>query len=72
MKNLLTAASFIFIVQLSFGQKLVRYEEEIKIEFKDSIGNVVIPVGKIYGFKHNKIHYAPKIVIDQKIRNYEN
>lgn len=42
MKNLFTAISFIFIVQLSFGQELIPYEENGKFGYKDSIGNVIV------------------------------
>lgn len=42
MKNLLTAISFSFIVQLGFGQELIPYEENGKFGYKDSIGNVIV------------------------------
>lgn len=43
MKKLLTAISLIFIVQFSFGQELIPYEENGKFGYQDSVGNVVIP-----------------------------
>lgn len=42
IKNLLTSISLIFIVQLSFGQELLPYEENGKFGYKDSIRNVIV------------------------------
>lgn len=42
MKNRLTAISLMFIVQFSFGQELIAYEENGKFGYQDSIGNIII------------------------------
>lgn len=51
MKKQLTAISFIFIVQFSFGQELMPYQENGKFGFKDSVGNVIVlPRYDYYGY----------------------